>query len=107
MPNPHPPSPSKVHGPDVEVDLERRRVRCRGESIELTPSEFGVLVALWERPGVVLTRAQLMQRGAEADGQVTERAIDTHVRRIRGKFRPFGVDPIGTVHGVGYRASEG
>ncbi len=106
VPNPHPPSPSKDPGPDVDIDLERRRVRCRGELIELTPSEFSVLVALWERPGVVLTRAQLMQR-ADADGQVTERAIDTHVRRLRKKFRQLGVDPIGTVHGVGYRASEG
>lgn len=91
----------------VEIDLERRRVRCRGETIELTASEFSVLYALWERPGVVLTRVQLMQRGADTGGQVTERSIDTHVRRIRRKFRALGVDPISTVHGVGYRASEG
>ena len=48
-----------------------------------------------------------MQRAYSYDNLVTERTIDTHVRRIRAKFRAVGgVDPIATVHGVGYKAAE-
>ncbi len=76
------------------------------EHVPLTPTEFGLLAALLERPGVVLSRGQLMQRAYSYDNLVTERTIDTHVRRIRAKFRAAGGDdPIATVHGVGYKAS--
>lgn len=93
------------HGP-VRIDVERREVRCDDALIELTATEFGLLQALYERPGVVLSRAQLMERAYAFDNHVTERTIDTHVRRIRAKFRPCDVDPIKTVHGVGYRAPD-
>ncbi len=77
-----------------------------GVPITLTPTEFGVLTALLERPGVVLSRAQLMQRAYPYDNLITERTIDTHVKRLRAKFREAsGVDPIATVHGIGYKAS--
>jgi len=59
-----------------------------------------------ERPGVVLSRAQLLQRAYADDLHVTERTLDSHVRRIRAKFRSLGGDPIATVHGVGYKASD-
>lgn len=90
----------------VEIDLERHEVRCAGSPVSLTPTELGVLSSLLERPGIVLSRGQLMQRAYRYDNLITERTIDTHVRRIRAKFRPFGVDPVTTVHGVGYKASE-
>jgi len=89
----------------IEVDFERHEVRCGGVRVDLTPTELGVLAALLERPGVVLSRAQLVARGYLDAVVVTERTIDTHVRRIRAKFREHGVDPIATVHGVGYKAS--
>lgn len=93
------------HG-SVRIDPERHDVQCKGEPIKLTATEFGVLHSLYERPGIVLTRAQLMERAYQYDNLVTERTIDTHVRRIRSKFRPHGVDPIETVHGVGYKAAD-
>ncbi len=102
------PTPTRralVHGP-VEVDLDRHEVRCAGALVALTPTEMGVLATLLERPGVVYSRAVLMQRAYRWDNLVTERTIDTHVRRIRAKFRPTGVDPVATVHGVGYKAAE-
>jgi two-component system OmpR family response regulator len=74
--------------------------------VPLTPTEFGILGALFERPGVVLSRGQLMQRAYRYDNLITERTIDTHVRRIRAKFRSAGADPIATVHGVGYKAAD-
>jgi two-component system, OmpR family, response regulator len=89
----------------IEIDFERHRVLCDGALVDLTPTELGVLAALLERPGVVLSRSQLMQRGYPDSSLVTERTIDTHVRRIRRKFRAHGCDPIATVHGVGYKAS--
>jgi two-component system OmpR family response regulator len=94
-----------VHG-SVHVDLERWEVRVRDERVDLTRTELMVLAALLERPGIVLSRAQLVQRGYPYDNLVTERTIDTHVRRVRAKFRPHGVDPIATVHGVGYKAAD-
>src|SRR5688572_19742904 len=90
----------------LEIDPERFDVRFDGNRITLTATEFAVLCALYERPGVVLSRGQLMQRAYTTDIHVTERTLDTHVRRIRAKFRAFGADPITTVHGVGYKAHE-
>jgi len=90
----------------VRIDRERHQVHCGDSLIKLTATELGVLAALFERPGIVLSRGQLMERAYPFDNHVTERTIDTHVRRIRAKFRPHGEDPITTVHGVGYKAAE-
>jgi two-component system OmpR family response regulator len=90
----------------LELDPERHRARFERHDVPLTATEFALLVALLERPGVVLSRAQLLSRAYSSDLHVTERTLDTHVRRIRAKFRAFGADPIATVHGVGYRAGE-
>jgi two-component system OmpR family response regulator len=95
-----------VFGP-VEIDVPRHEVRVRGVSVpDLTVTEFAVLQALLERPGRVLTRSQLIDRAYEHDNHITERTIDTHIRRIRAKMRPFGIDPIQTVHGLGYKACD-
>ncbi|MCK6586353.1 MAG: response regulator transcription factor [Polyangiaceae bacterium] len=91
----------------LKLDLERHEARYDGRLVPLTATEFGVLGALLERPGVVLSRAQLMQRAYRYDNLITERTIDTHIRRIRAKFRAVGGDPIATVHGVGYKAQDG
>ena len=97
--------PAVLRHRGIELDPERHEVRYAGQIVPLTPTEFGVLGALIERPGVVLSRGQLMQRAYRYDNLITERTIDTHVRRIRAKFRGAGLDPIATVHGVGYKAS--
>jgi len=99
-------SETLVHGA-IEMDLPRHEVRIRGEVVpDLTVTEFAVLQALIERPGRVLTRTQLIDRAYEHDNHITERTIDTHIRRIRAKMRPYGVDPIQTVHGLGYKACD-
>ena len=95
-----------THG-KISIDPERHEVRWGDQPVSLTPTEFGLLSALLERPGIVLARGQLMQRAYSYDNLVTERTIDTHVRRIRAKFRALGADdPITTVHGVGYKAGD-
>lgn len=100
------PVPRLVGAGKLALDAERHEARYAGTRVALTATEFALLVALYERPGVVLTRAQLMRRAYSTELSVTERTLDTHVRRIRAKFRPFGADPISTVHGVGYRAGD-
>jgi two-component system OmpR family response regulator len=90
----------------LEVDRPRHEVRARNVRIDLTPTEFAVLAALLEQPGRLLSRAQLIERVCADDYHITERTIDTHVRRIRAKLRPHAVDPIETVHGLGYKASD-
>jgi two-component system, OmpR family, response regulator len=93
------------HG-QLSLDLERHEAMFAGQRVQLTATEFAVLAALLERPGIVLSRAQLLQRAYAGDLHVTERTLDSHVRRIRAKFRNWGGDPIATVHGVGYKASD-
>ncbi len=100
------PAPRVLHSGKLEIDPERFDVRFSGQRISLTATEFAVLSALYERPGIVLSRAQLLERAYATDLHVTERTLDSHVRRIRAKFRIFGADPIATVHGVGYKASD-
>jgi two-component system, OmpR family, response regulator len=90
----------------LEIDLPCYEVRVDGQKVDLTVTEFRVLHALLERPGRVLTRSQLIDRARSEDYHITERTIDTHIRRIRAKLRPFGVDPVTTVHGLGYKASD-
>jgi two-component system OmpR family response regulator len=92
------------HG-ELTLDLERHEATFGGQRVQLTATEFQVLAALIERPGIVLSRGQLLQRAYAGDLHVTERTLDSHVRRIRAKFRGVGGDPIATVHGVGYKAS--
>lgn len=94
-----------THGP-VTLDLARHDVVVRGERLTLTVTEFAVLQALFEHPGHLLTRAQLIEQAYAHDNHITERTMDTHIRRIRAKLRPFGIDPIDTVHGLGYRARD-
>jgi two-component system, OmpR family, response regulator len=93
------------HG-GIIVSCSAREVTCDGQPISLTATEFDLLACLLERPGQVFSRAQLRARSTiDEDAADLERAVDTHVKRIRAKFRPLGVDPITTVHGVGYKAS--
>jgi two-component system OmpR family response regulator len=96
-----PTKPPKLHGA-LELDSERFRVRFAGRDIVLTVTEFAVLDALLSQPGKVYTRSELVDRAYEFDHHVTERTIDSHVRRIRKKFDAGG-EPIETVYGLGYR----
>jgi two-component system OmpR family response regulator len=87
------------------LDLAGHEARVDDAKVDFTVTEFGIVEALLARPGVVLSRGQLIERVRAADYHITERSIDTHVRRIRAKLRPFGLDPIATVHGLGYKAA--
>ncbi|MEI8258734.1 MAG: response regulator transcription factor [Deltaproteobacteria bacterium] len=90
------------HGAIV-LDPVRHEVRAGDQPLKLTVTEFGLLATLMEQPGRVFTRTQLMERAYAYDNLITERTIDTHVKRIRKKFRDAGHDPVETVHGLGYK----
>ena len=89
----------------LELDPQRFIVRWKGHAIDLTVTEFLMLQALVKHPGHVKTRQQLTRDGYPHDNYVSERTIDSHVKRIRKKFE--AVDPqfdrIDTVYGMGYR----
>ena len=91
----------KKHG-DLSLDPDRFEVMFDGKNVVLTVTEFGVVEALISHPGKVYTRGELVDLAYSLDHHVTERTIDTHVRRIRQKFGADG-EPIETVFGLGYR----
>ena len=90
----------------LHIDLERHRCELNGRELVLTVTEFELLHALMSAPGRVLSRAQLIERAYDGDHHVTERTVDSHVRRLRKKLADEGADPIETVYGVGYRLRE-
>ena len=93
-----------AHGP-VALDTARHEATVNEVRLELTVTEFAIRRTLFEARGRVLTRGQLIESVRAADTHITERTVDTHVRRIRAKLRPHGFDPIETVHGLGYKAA--
>jgi DNA-binding response OmpR family regulator len=101
---PAPPEPGRVSRGRLTLDLPAHEARVDGAAVDFTVTEFAILRALLEQPGRVFSRAQIIARVRADDFRMTERTIDTHVRRIRGKLRAHDLDPIETVHGVGYKA---
>lgn len=87
----------------LEVDVAEHRVRVDGEEVELTATELRLLAALLRRPNRALGREELALAAYPDGRSVSERTIDSHIRRVRAKLRPFGLDPFETVHGVGFR----
>jgi two-component system, OmpR family, response regulator len=88
---------------DLELDLDRFEARWFSEPVALTITEFGILRTLLTYPGKVFTRDELMNSAYNYENIVTDRTIDSHIRRIRRKFAAMGADPVETVHGLGYR----
>jgi two-component system catabolic regulation response regulator CreB len=85
-------------------DAPGHRIRYRGHALDLTRYEYGLLAALLQRPGAVLSRAQLMDRvwGDALDSG--DRTVDTHIKTLRAKLREVApdFDPIRTHRGMGY-----
>ncbi len=97
-----------IRAADVAIDVPRMRVDVAGRPVELTPTEFQVLVALARRPGRILTRSQLLDAVHGVAFESYERAIDTHIKNLRRKLEPDPRLPryVLTVHGVGYRFAD-
>ena len=98
------PPPHRVlrRGP-LALDLDAHMAHWNDTAIDLTATEFAMLRTLAERPGKVFTRDNLMEHAYDDRRYVSDRTIDSHVRRIRAKLAAAGGAPIETVHGVGYK----
>lgn len=91
------------------VDAEGLRIAYHGSWLSLTRYEYLLLALLLERPGRVLSRAQIMEAVWQDSGESLERTVDTHVKTLRAKLRAVKADedPIATHRGLGYSISAG
>ena len=92
----------------LKMDLERHACTWKGKNVTLTVTEFLILQALANRPGVVKSRDALMDAAYDDQVYVDDRTIDSHIKRLRKKFKVVDDDfeKIETLYGVGYRFSE-
>ena len=93
----------------LTMDQERHTSQWKGKSVTLTVTEFLILFALAQRPGVVKSRDSLMDAAYDDQVYVDDRTIDSHIKRLRKKFKQVDdeFDMIDTLYGVGYRFKEG
>ncbi|MDJ0608038.1 MAG: response regulator transcription factor [Kiloniellales bacterium] len=93
---------------DLTLDPARHLCTWRGEQVNLTVTEFLILKALAQRPGHVKNRDQLMDAAYGEHIYVDDRTIDSHIKRLRKKFKELDDDfvQIETLYGVGYRYRE-
>jgi len=98
----------RIAAGDVALDVEKRQATVRGEPVELTRQEFDLLALLAGRPGMVFSRAALLQQVWRGDAYVTERTVDTVVSRLRRKIETDAQNPtmILTAWGVGYKFAD-
>ena len=101
--------PEAVMRGRLRLDPARHQVSWGGREVSLTVTEFLILEAMANRPGVVKSRNQLMDAAYSEDVFVDDRTIDSHIKRLRRKFR--AVDPefsaIETLYGAGYSFADG
>jgi DNA-binding response OmpR family regulator len=93
----------------LTLDPERRRLTVRGAEVELTRQEFDLLLLLAARPGIVYSRAALLQQVWHEDTFVTERTVDAVISRLRRKVERDQADPelLLTAWGIGYKFADG
>lgn len=104
-----PASPETLTRGRLNMDPSRHQVQWGGKPVSLTVTEFLILEALAARPGVIKSRNQLMDAAYPDDVFVDDRTVDSHIKRMRRKFR--SVDPdfgaIETLYGAGYSFADG
>jgi DNA-binding response OmpR family regulator len=103
-----PPAAEVIRVADLELDIPRLRATVGDRPVDLTPTEFQLLATLARQPGRVFTRGQLLAAVHGVTFESYERAIDAHVKNIRGKIEPNPGSPryVQTVYGVGYRFAD-
>jgi two-component system, OmpR family, response regulator len=96
--------PTVLRVGDLTLDPAMRLVARGGEAIALSAKEFALLEQFMRRPGQVLSRFQLLEHGWDGQYENRSNIVDVYVRYLREKIdRPFGVETLETVRGVGYR----
>jgi two-component system OmpR family response regulator len=102
-PEPEQPAVARLAHGRLAIDLETLRATWDGQEVILTATELGVLRTLLARPGRVFSRDELMDRAYTTERVVSDRTIDSHIRRVRARFAQVGAAPIETLPGFGYR----
>jgi two-component system, OmpR family, phosphate regulon response regulator PhoB len=102
---PKEPVSAKLRVGDIQLDSETHQVAVKGESLELTATEFRLLRLMMERQGRVQTREHLLLNVWNYSTEIETRTVDTHVRRLREKLGPEA-GWIETIRGVGYRVAD-
>lgn len=102
------PPPAEAPAQTLEVgrlrlDLAAHKAFVGESEVTLTVTEFSILEALMGAPGRAFTREELVDRAYGEGHHIADRTLDSHIRRIRHKLRAEGIEPIQTVHGLGYR----
>ncbi|MDE1153772.1 MAG: response regulator transcription factor [Micavibrio sp.] len=99
-----PPATQKLSHGSITIDTVSYTAQCNGATVPLTATEFSLLLALFRTPEKVFTRDALMDQAYDANITVSDRTIDSHIRRIRSKFSALGIgEVIVTNHGIGYK----
>jgi DNA-binding response OmpR family regulator len=101
--------PARLVHQDIELDLGKRRLRVKNETISLTPHEYALLEALMAAPGRTFTRDELLDRlYPRGEAVVIERVVDVHISKLRQKIEPDPAHPrhILTARGIGYRFAD-
>lgn len=88
---------------EAEFSLQERRLYFRDQEIMLTKSEYAICEYLALNRGQVFSKERILEHVFGFDGESNESAITEHVKNIRAKFQKFGINPIETVWGIGYR----
>lgn len=94
-----------VHDGQLRLDTNAHKAFLSGQELDLTLTEFGLLLCLWESPNRVFSRQDLLDRIWGDDYFGSSRVVDSHIRNLRAKLKEQeqGFDPIASVRGVGYR----
>ncbi|MBU8540995.1 response regulator transcription factor [Falsiroseomonas tokyonensis] len=104
---PETPATAPLRQGALELHPDRLEALWQGRPVVLTVTEFALLHAMAAAPGRVFTRDRLMDLAYPDRRVVSDRTLDSHIRHIRAKFAALGAEPIGTVHGMGYRFLAG
>jgi two-component system alkaline phosphatase synthesis response regulator PhoP len=94
-----------IEAGDFRLDLTRHQATVAGRPVDLTATEFELLLVLARRPGWVFSRSQLIDSLRDGQHVITDRAIDVQIANIRKKLGPAG-ELVETVRGVGYRMRD-
>lgn len=97
--------PSRIEIGDLVLHPDEKQAFLKGQLINLTLTEYQLLLYLVENRGKLQSRDILLQKVWGYEGQVNTRTVDTHIKRLRQKLEDFG-QSIETVHGVGYRLDD-
>ena len=98
-------SASRITIHDIDIDVPRHEVRCDGELLSLSATEFSILCFLAKNPGWVFSRRKIISVVKGDDYPVTERSVDVQILGLRKKLGDCG-NVIETVRGFGYRLKE-